>query len=141
MRIQESLKVVADRSDPSCNPHHRLERKEAIPMQLILVVCGAGASSTFLASRMRRLATARGLDVTARAASALDIDSRLAAASVLLVGPHLEPQFPDLRTRAAAYGVPALLLPESAFGADGAASALDQALVPLNVTIEGAPHA
>lgn len=110
-------------------------------MQLILVVCGAGASSTFLASRLRMLATGRSLDVTARAASSADLDSRLAAASVLLVGPHLAAVFAELRAQAAVYGVPAELLPPTAFGPNGAESALDQALSHLTLTHEGSAHA
>jgi PTS system cellobiose-specific IIB component len=100
-------------------------------MDMILVVCGAGASSTFLASRMRLLATERGLDLTARAASNLDIDSRLETARVLLVGPHLAAEFPDLQQAASTHDVPAALLPDTAFGPDGAAAALDQALALL----------
>jgi PTS system cellobiose-specific IIB component len=101
-------------------------------MDMILVVCGAGASSTFLASRMRLLATERGLDLTARAASNLDIDSRLGDARVLLVGPHLASAFPELEATAATHSVPAALLPSTAFGPDGAAAALDQAVALLS---------
>ena len=108
-------------------------------MELILVVCGAGASSTFLASRMRALATRDGLDVTVRAASNLDVASRLADARVLLVGPHLESSFAELKAEAAAHAVPALLLPSTAFGPEGAADALAQALAILNPTTENAP--
>jgi PTS system cellobiose-specific IIB component len=108
-------------------------------MDMILVVCGAGASSTFLASRMRALATQRGLDVTARAASNLDLASRLADARVLLVGPHLAASFPELQAEAAEHSVPAALLPATAFGPEGATDALDQALAMLNATTEAAP--
>ena len=110
-------------------------------MDLILVVCGAGASSTFLASRIRSLATERGLDVTARAASNLDLSSRLADATVLLVGPHLEASFPELRAEAGTRSVPAGLLPATAFGPDGATDALEQALALLDATNEGSVNA
>lgn len=108
-------------------------------MDMILVVCGAGASSTFLASRMRALATQRGLGVTARAASNLDLSSRLADARVLLVGPHLESSFGELSAEAAEHSVPAALLPSTAFGPQGAADALDQALAILRATTEDVP--
>jgi PTS system cellobiose-specific IIB component len=110
-------------------------------MDLILVVCGAGASSTFLASRIRSLATERGLDLTARAASNLDLSSRLADATVLLVGPHLEASFSELRAEAATHSVPAGLLPATAFGPDGATDALEQALALLDTTNEGSVNA
>ncbi len=116
-------------------------------MDTILVVCGAGASSTFLASRMRTLASARGLDVMARAASNLDLEARLSDIQVLLVGPHLAPEFAELNASAAQHGVPAALLPPTAFGPDGAANALDAALAllaaakPQPLSTEGPTHA
>jgi PTS system cellobiose-specific IIB component len=110
-------------------------------MDVILVVCGAGASSTFLASRMRALAAERGLSVTARAAGSLDLASQLADARVLLVGPHLASDFATLSAEAAARDVPAALLPTTAYGAHGASDALDQALALLAPTPEGSSHA
>ena len=110
-------------------------------MDLILVVCGAGASSTFLASRIRSLATERGLDLTARAASNFDLSSRLSEATVLLVGPHLEASFAELQAEAAVHSVPAGLLASTAFGPKGATDALEQALVLLNTTNEGSVNA
>jgi len=110
-------------------------------MDLILVVCGAGASSTFLASRMRVLALERGLNLTARAASNLDLASHLPDARVLLVGPHLESSFGELAAEAATRDVPAGLLPATAYGSQGASDALDQALALLAPTTEGSPHA
>jgi cellobiose PTS system EIIB component len=110
-------------------------------MELILVVCGAGASSTFLAGRIRSLATERGLDVSARAASNLDLSARLADAAVLLVGPHLEANFPELQAEAAEHSVPAGLLPSTAFGPDGATDALQQALALLSARTEGSVNA
>lgn len=98
-------------------------------METILVVCGAGASSTFLASRMRSLAKERGLMlITAKAASTQDLAARLPEAAALLVGPHLEPEFSMLEADAAERRVPAALLPSTAFGPAGAAAALDLAL-------------
>jgi PTS system cellobiose-specific IIB component len=110
-------------------------------VDMILVVCGAGASSTFLASRMRTILAERGLDLTARAASNLDLDSRLADARVLLVGPHLASSFAELQAAAAEYSVPAALLPTTAFGPTGALDALELALGLLEATPEGSTHA
>jgi len=110
-------------------------------MDMILVVCGAGASSTFLASRMRTLVAERGLDFTARAASNLDLDSRLPEARVLLVGPHLAASFDELKAAAAEHSVPAALLPSTAFGPTGASDALELAIGLLDATPEGSTHA
>jgi len=94
-------------------------------METVLIVCGAGASSTFLASRMRSLAKSRGLALTAQAAGTSDLRPFLHTSSVLLVGPHLADSFATLQAEAAVFGVPAALLPPTAFGPGGAEQALD----------------
>ena len=94
-------------------------------MQSVLIVCGAGASSTFLASRMRSIAKARGLDLSVSASSDSEVRPRLHTTTVLLVGPHLAPAFTALEAEAAVFGIPAALLPQTAFGPGGAEHALD----------------
>ena len=96
-------------------------------MDTILIVCGAGASSTFLASRMRAIAATRGLPVRVEAISQYDLSSRLPGASALLVGPHLAPMFDSLVASAAVAHVPAALLDPSVFGPAGAETAFDLA--------------
>ena len=61
----------------------------------ILVVCGAGASSTFVAQRVRHAARAAGRDISAVAGTEQSLPIDLDAADVVLVGrehlrdPHL----------------------------------------------------
>ena len=111
-------------------------------MTTILVVCGAGASSTFLASRMRAVAAGRGESVTIVAASDDDLDSRLPSTDVLLVGAHLAENFAELRDRAAAHGVPAGLLAPTAFGPGGPEAAYDlySSLAPLEGAVISNPQ-
>jgi PTS system cellobiose-specific IIB component len=99
-------------------------RKEAIFLESVLIVCGAGASSTFLASRMRALARTRGLAIEVTAASDSEVRTRLHGTTVLLVGPHLATSFAELESEAALFGVPAVLLPATAFGPTGADDAM-----------------
>ena len=94
-------------------------------MDRVLIVCGAGASSTFLAVRLRRAVRARGLDLVVEAGTVLDLDEQLAVTRILLVGPHLSARFDDVHERAAEAGAVAALLPDSVFGADGAEIAAD----------------
>ncbi|RXZ69975.1 PTS sugar transporter subunit IIB [Agromyces albus] len=94
----------------------------------IIVVCGAGASSTFVAHRIRTAAAARGLDVEAKATSESALDAALAGADVLLIGAHLAERVDRLRERAAAASVPIAILPESAAAAPDGEDALDLAL-------------
>ncbi|MFB2596771.1 PTS sugar transporter subunit IIB [Herbiconiux sp. P17] len=94
-------------------------------MDKVLIVCGAGASSTFLALRLRGVARTRGLDLTVEAGTLSDLDERLAATDVLLVGPHLGAHFAELQERADAAGTRAALLPDTVFGGAGAELAAD----------------
>jgi cellobiose PTS system EIIB component len=94
----------------------------------IIVVCGAGASSTFVAHRIRRAAAARGIEVRATATSESQLDQALADADVLLVGAHLGDRVGQLRERAAAASVPIAILPEGAATAPDGVDALDLAL-------------
>ena len=106
-------------------------------MRTVLIVCGAGASSTFLASRMRSIAATRGLDLVIAASSDAELRPRLHTTDVLLIGPHLETAFPSLQAEAAMFGIPAALLPQTAFGPGGAERAID--IVGSLVSLGSAP--
>jgi PTS system cellobiose-specific IIB component len=93
----------------------------------IIVVCGAGASSTFVAVKLRSAAAARGMQVDVAAGSASQLDS-LAGVDVVLVGSHLEAAVPGLRTRAVATGTAVAVLPPVSPAALDGSSALDLAL-------------
>lgn len=81
----------------------------------ILVVCGAGASSTFVAQRVRRAAQDRGLDYSASAGTARSLPVDLAAADVVLVGPHLADDLERIRREAEPRGARVVLLPDDVF--------------------------
>jgi PTS system cellobiose-specific IIB component len=77
----------------------------------ILVVCGAGASSTFVAQRLRHAASASGHDWEATAGTEGTIAS--ASADLVLVGPHLADRIDAIRD---AVRVPVVVLPDDVFG-------------------------
>ncbi|GAA4348389.1 PTS sugar transporter subunit IIB [Microbacterium rhizosphaerae] len=81
----------------------------------ILVVCGAGASSTFVAQRVRSAAEDRGIPCEARAGSESSIGADLDTLDVVLVGPHLAPRMELIRAGAASRGAVAVLLPGDVF--------------------------
>ncbi|WP_307453611.1 MULTISPECIES: PTS sugar transporter subunit IIB [Microbacterium] len=81
----------------------------------ILVVCGAGASSTFVAQRVRRAAHERGLDYSASAGTARSLPIDLDAVDVVLVGPHLADDVERIRRDATTRGVTVVLLPDDIF--------------------------
>ncbi|PRY69452.1 PTS system cellobiose-specific IIB component [Glaciihabitans tibetensis] len=116
-------------------------------MNTILIVCGAGASSTFVASRVRSAAISKGLPLVVEAGSGDDLADRLASVDVLLVGAHLAADFDAFAAKARAVGVPAALLPATALAVGGPEAVLDLAigllqpeLSPNHTTIEGSPH-
>jgi len=82
----------------------------------ILVVCGAGASSTFVAQRVRHAAQAAGRPISAVAGTEQSLPIDLDAADVVLIGPHLRQSLDHIERAAAARGARAVLLPEDVFG-------------------------
>ncbi|WP_104127863.1 PTS sugar transporter subunit IIB [Cryobacterium sp. Y57] len=95
----------------------------------IHIVCGAGASSTFVAVRLRKSAAARGIAAQVTAGSESDLASMLPVIDVLLVGPHLEALFARIQQQAAAAGVQASLMSPTVFTARDGEEALDLVLV------------
>lgn len=77
----------------------------------ILVVCGAGASSTFVAQRLRQAAAASGRDWLVSAGTESAISS--ASADLVLVGPHIADRADSIRMAA---GTPVAVLPDDVFG-------------------------
>ncbi|OUN89945.1 PTS sugar transporter subunit IIB [[Collinsella] massiliensis] len=55
----------------------------------MLLVCGSGASSGFMAANIRKAASARGMDVSVVARSESEIESYIDEIDVLMAGPHL----------------------------------------------------
>ncbi|WP_084516275.1 PTS sugar transporter subunit IIB [Microbacterium luticocti] len=106
----------------------------------IIVMCAAGASSTFVAQRLRGALIAAGRDGTARAAPTSALPDCLDDADVLLLGPHLAPAADELREHARSRGVAIAVLPDDIFTdrdgaralalADGAAEGIHLARHP-----------
>lgn len=81
----------------------------------ILVVCGAGASSTFVAQRVRHAAHDQGLAYIAFAGTEQSLPIDLDAADVVLVGPHLGHALERIERDAAPRGTTVVLLPPDIF--------------------------
>lgn len=81
----------------------------------ILVVCGAGASSTFVAMRLNKALREAGQSHTATAGNEALLEEDLSSAGLVLVGPHLAEKYDQIRDKAALYSVTTVLLPEEIF--------------------------
>ncbi|MQS76581.1 PTS sugar transporter subunit IIB [Companilactobacillus halodurans] len=55
----------------------------------VLLVCGSGASSGFMAANMRKAAKKRDLDLKIQARSESELENYLNEIDVLMIGPHL----------------------------------------------------
>jgi PTS system cellobiose-specific IIB component len=98
----------------------------------ILLVCGSGASSGFMAGNMRKAAAKRGLDVSIIARSESEIDSYIDGIDVLMVGPHLAYILDDIDGYTQGYPVKVILMkPEYYSTLDGDA-AIDHLLSELD---------
>ncbi len=91
----------------------------------ILVVCGAGASSTFVAQRVRHAAHDRGLPYTAIAGTEQSLPIDIDAADVVLVGPHLAHALERIERDAATRGTKVVLLPPDIFADKDGTRTLD----------------
>ena len=76
----------------------------------ILLVCGSGASSGFMAANMRKAAAAAGLDATIQARSESDVDNYIDDIDVIMVGPHLAYIVDDFTEDYADYNVKVILM-------------------------------
>lgn len=55
----------------------------------VLLVCGSGASSGFMAANMRKAAAEKKLELDIKARSESEIESYIDTTDVIMVGPHL----------------------------------------------------
>lgn len=91
-------------------------------MKNILLVCGTGASSGFMAKNIRQAAKAKGIEVSVKARGDSEVEDYIAEIDLLLVGPHLKYMLNDLKEIADPYEVPVHIIEEDAYGSlDGAA--------------------
>jgi PTS system cellobiose-specific IIB component len=81
----------------------------------ILVVCGAGASSTFVARRINIAAQARRLPWAALATNESWLAGKIPGSDLVLIGPHLAPRSQQIKDEAATHGVAVVLLDADVF--------------------------
>ena len=77
----------------------------------IIVICGAGASSTFVAARLRRAAKEAGFDLTVSALPLASFAEQVGSASAVLAGAHLGDALSAVHALAREHGVPVAVLP------------------------------
>ncbi|AHI55412.1 PTS sugar transporter subunit IIB [Listeria ivanovii] len=94
-------------------------------MKNILLICGSGASSGFMAAAIRKAAKKQGEQVTVKAASEAQIDERINEIDYLLIGPHLSYMLEDLKEKAKDKDVLVTVIPQSTYGSLNGEKALE----------------
>ncbi len=82
----------------------------------ILVVCGGGASSGFLAQNMRKAAKKKNIKLFVKARSETEVEDFISDIDVLLIGPHLKYMEEELMDMARAHNVPGSVIPDIIYG-------------------------
>lgn len=65
----------------------------------VLLICGSGASSGFMAANMRKAAKKAGLDFKIQARSEAELSDYANDIDALMVGPHLKSEFDAIKSR------------------------------------------
>lgn len=82
----------------------------------ILLCCGAGMSSGFLAQKARKAAKKRNLSATIEAKSETEAAGFLSTVDILLLGPHYEAQKEEFAEIARPFNVPVEVIPKKIYG-------------------------
>ncbi|MDN4084532.1 PTS sugar transporter subunit IIB [Paenibacillus polymyxa] len=82
----------------------------------ILLCCGAGMSSGFMAQKARAAAKKRGIEVSIDAKSEAEAASLLSTVDVLLLGPHYASHKEKFSEIAKQYNVPVEVIPQKIYG-------------------------
>ena len=94
----------------------------------ILLACGIGPSTGFMAANMRKAAKAKGLDVTIHAVSKSQVPEYADKIDVLLLGPQIRFQLKKFREELAPMGIPVDVIEMADYGRMNGAAVLKKAM-------------
>ena len=94
----------------------------------VLLVCGTGASSGFMATNIRKAAAARGMEMTVNARSEATVEDYVDEIDCLLIGPHLAHLQQEMEERCEGYDVKVAVIDKAAYARLNGEAALDQVL-------------
>lgn len=94
----------------------------------ILLVCGSGASSGFMAANIRKAAKARGLELVVNARSESAVEDYVDEIDCLMIGPHLASIREDMEERCEGYDIKVGIIEQAAYARLNGDAALDQIL-------------
>ncbi|OIK96826.1 PTS lactose transporter subunit IIB [Oenococcus oeni] len=94
-------------------------------MKNILLICGSGASSGFMAAAIRKAAKKKGTELKVKASSESQLDDMIDDTDILLIGPHLSYMLDDLKTKIAGKDVKVAVIPQAIYGSLNGSKALE----------------
>lgn len=97
----------------------------------VLLVCGSGASSGFMAVNIRKAAKKRGLEMSVTARSEAEIPNYIDDVDVIMVGPHLKYLVNEISNKYGDKNVTVLLMKPSYYSLLNGEAALDDLLEHL----------
>jgi cellobiose PTS system EIIB component len=100
----------------------------------VVLACVGGMSTSLLVSRMRKEASARGLDYDIVAIPTTDVEEWADRADVLLVGPQVRYQIERIRQQVGDRGFPIADIPPIVYGGIQADKAIDMVRELLSET-------
>lgn len=87
----------------------------------ILLCCGAGMSSGFLANNVRKAIKKQKVNATVEARSYSEVTEYMSSIDVLMIGPHFATELHNFEAKAEPYGVKVAVIPKAIYGSlDGA---------------------
>lgn len=97
----------------------------------ILLCCGAGMSSGFLAQQMRKAAKKQGISVRVEAKSQNNMAGDLPDVDILFIGPHLAYAKEDIERLCEPYHIPVRIIPKQMYGGLDGEGLLNLAITTL----------
>ncbi|MCI9049213.1 MAG: PTS sugar transporter subunit IIB [Coprobacillus sp.] len=82
----------------------------------ILLCCGAGMSSGFMAQRARRAAKKMKIDISVEAHSHSDVLPYLSNVDILMIGPHYIGEYEEFKRLAKPYHIPVCVISKEIYG-------------------------
>ena len=94
-------------------------------MKHVLLICGSGASSGFMAAAIRKAAKKKGEEISVKAASEAQLDDWLDQIDTLLIGPHLAYIKDDVTAKTAGKNIQVAIIPQAIYGTLDGTKALE----------------
>ncbi|OMF45819.1 MULTISPECIES: PTS sugar transporter subunit IIB [Paenibacillus] len=85
-------------------------------MTRVLLICGAGASSGFMANAIRKAGKKRGIEMSVQARSESQLSEYVNEIDVLLVGPHLKYMEDEIKEKMNGLPVKVAVIPQDIYG-------------------------